>query len=130
MAELEQDRLTQLLRDRLIVLRDKHGWNDSSWARAAGLRQQDVSRFTRGRMTYPTLEWLNTLCAVFPECPSLGHLLTGNFHQAKNAKTLTMEVTQEQVDLLLALDAMAPDLRAAFYRLVAPRQTKKAKRHR
>jgi uncharacterized LabA/DUF88 family protein len=128
MAELEQDRLTQLLRDRLIVLRDKHGWNDSSWARAANLRQQDVSRFTRGRMTYPTLEWLNTLCSVFPEAPSLGHVLVNNFRFIKRARTVTMEVTQEQVDMLLALDAMEPDLRAAFYKLVAPRQTKTRRR--
>jgi transcriptional regulator with XRE-family HTH domain len=57
--------LTLRLRERLRVLRDQAGMTDAGMARAAQLRQQDVSRFMLGDMKFPPLDFLDALARVF-----------------------------------------------------------------
>lgn len=108
----ERDQLTLLLRARLLALRDAHQLSDSAWARAAHLRQQDVSRFTRGAMTFPALDFLDALCRVFQL--SLCDCLADDIP--------TPALTKAELELLVNVRAMAPADRHAFERLAAPRR--------
>ena len=65
-----------LVRSRIIRLRDKHGLTDVALAKAAKLTQSEVSRFTTGRAQLPTLDFLDTLCRVFDL--TLADMLTGS----------------------------------------------------
>lgn len=77
-------------------------------ARAADLRQQDVSRFFTGQMKYPPLDFLDAICRVFQY--TLADVL---------AKELPRpSLTSTQIDLLAAVKAMSPADRAAVERVV------------
>lgn len=100
--------ITARLRERLIALRDEHRLSDSAWARAAGQRQQEVSRFVNADMKFPPLDFLDALCRVFHY--SLADVL------AKDLPPPTLTKTQSQ--FLVNLKAMSAAERNAFETLM------------
>ena len=102
---------TALVRDRLAALRDEYGLTDAALARAAGLRQQDVSRFFNRDMKFPPLDFLDALARVFHY--SLADLL---------AKDLPApSLTKGQQEILISLKALTPSERASFENLLVRR---------
>lgn len=100
---------TAKVRERLAALRDDAGLSDTGLARAAGLRQQDVSRFFTGDMKFPALDFMDALARVFHY--TLADLL---------AKDLPApSLSKWQIDVLAGLKAMKPVERAAFESLMA-----------
>jgi len=111
----ERDKITTQLRARLLVLRNMHQLTDTAWARAAHVRQQDVSRFTTGRMTYPRLDFLDALCRVFQI--TLADALAPDLPKPS--------LTRAQQELLINVAAMEPSFRHAVERLTAPRRVRR-----
>jgi len=120
-TKLAGDRLTNLLRTRLLLLRDAYGLTDAAWARAAHLRQQDVSRFTTGKMAFPALDFLDELCRVFDR--TLPSLLIDD----QTPQTTGFTLTKVELELIVNLRGMDPEDRHAFQRLSRPRRGRGAK---
>lgn len=104
-----RDILTAIVRDKLVALRNAHGLNDSAWARAARLRQQDVSRFVHAQMKYPPLDFLDALARVFNR--TLADILAEEMPKS--------EMPEWQSRVLVALRAMDPSDRHAFEQLIS-----------
>lgn len=104
--------LTQRLRERLTALRDQAGMSDSAVARAAALRQQDVSRFMLGRAKFASLDFLDALARVFQY--TLPELL------AKDIAPSTLTETQRAI--LATMKAMETTERVAFESLILPKK--------
>lgn len=103
-----KDLLTLRVRERLIALREHAGMTDTGLARAAGQRQQDVSRFMLGDMKYPPLDFLDALARVFQY--TLPELL---------AKDLTPNgLTETQRAILATMKTMNATERVAFESLI------------
>lgn len=99
---------TAKVRERLATLRDDCRLSDSGLARAAGLRQQDVSRFFTGDMKFPALDFMDKLARVFHY--TLADVL---------AKDLPApSLTKSQTQVLVSLRAMKPSDRASFEALL------------
>lgn len=99
---------TARVRERLAALRDDVGLSDAALARAAGLRQQDVSRFFTGEMKFPALDFMDAIARVFHY--TLADVL---------AKDLPApSLTNGQTQVLAHLKAMKPAERVAFEALV------------
>lgn len=99
---------TAKVRERLAALRDDFGLTDTGLARAAVLRQQDVSRFFNGEMKFPALDFMDKLARVF-HC-TLADLL---------AKDLPApSLTKSQTQILVSLKSMTPADRASFEALL------------
>jgi transcriptional regulator with XRE-family HTH domain len=103
-----KDLLTLRLRERLIALRDQARISDAGIARAAHLRQQDVSRFMLGDMKFPPLDFLDALARVFEH--TLPELL------AKDVPTSSLTASQRSI--LATMKTMKPAERVAFESLI------------
>jgi hypothetical protein len=60
-----QDRRLELVRARLVGLRKSRHMTDATWARAARYPEQEVRRFSTGRMRFPSLDMIEALAGVF-----------------------------------------------------------------
>jgi transcriptional regulator with XRE-family HTH domain len=96
--------LLEQARERLIVLRNQHGLTDAGWARAAGLVQQEVSRFTTREMKFPKLDFMDKLARVF-HC-TLADVLAKDLPRPSLSK--------QQITILANLKGMKPAQRAAL----------------
>lgn len=94
---------------------------DAAWARAAHLRQQDVSRFTTGKMAFPPLDFLDDLARVFDR--TLATLLVDD----QPLQTTGFTLTKVELELIVNLRGMDPEDRHAFQRLSRPRRGRGAK---
>lgn len=102
---------TAKVRERLAALRDDYKLSDAGLARAAGLRQQDVSRFFNGDMKFPPLDFLDALARVF-------HLTLADV-LAKDLPAPSL--TNGQMQVLVSLKTMKTSERVAFEALMAQR---------
>lgn len=100
--------MTAKVRDRLAALRDAYGLTDTGIARAAHLRQQDVSRFFNGDMKYPPLDFLDAICRVVHR--TLADILN---HEASKPA-----LPAWQIRVLAHLSALDPSERIAFETLL------------
>lgn len=64
-AKKSVDPLTARTRARLDALRRQHKMNWTQVANAAGLVQQEVSRFSTGQMRFPALSFMDAIARVF-----------------------------------------------------------------
>lgn len=96
-------------RERLIALRDQHGLTDTGWARAAGLVQQEVSRFTTNEMKFPRLDFMDKLARVFHY--TLADILAKDLPRPSLSK--------QQITVLANLKALKPSQRDAFEALLS-----------
>jgi hypothetical protein len=64
-AGKRQDRRMELVRARLVGLRNSRHMTDATWARAAHYPEQEVRRFSSGRMRFPSLDMIEALAGVF-----------------------------------------------------------------
>jgi hypothetical protein len=112
--------MTTALRLRLVDLRNTHQLTNAGWARAAKQNPKDVSRFALGDMTFPPLDFLDSLSRVFHV--TLAELLAADAPKAS--------LTNAQMAVLDALAKMNPADRHMFERLIQmgqPRGGRRAK---